>query len=209
MKSTLFGLSFMLFAAVLFSAEAVPPYENYRCEGGYFNASVPQGWSRSEQGHPYGDMTKVYGVKLSDPEDRDSAAATISLLYYSGEKFFTDHRQYINARLNSMIREDYNDKKEMTPVVVAGLKGVQFSIKTFELVSRPSERRMPLKPDDGSRIYEIVPPSRKVIMTERFIVLPAGKGFYVLHYRAPEDAAGEFQKLFDDVTAAFQPQIRQ
>ena len=210
MKSTFIGLSFiMLLAAAPSAAEALPAYENYVCEGGYFSASVPKDWSRTEQGHPYGDLTKVNGVKLSDPEDRDSAAATISLLFYSGEKFFTDHRQYINARLNSMIREDYDDKKEMVPVVVAGLKGVTFSMKTFELFSRPSERHMPPKPDDGSRIYEIVPPSKKVTMTERFIVLPAGKGFYVLHYRAPEDTAGEYQKIFDDVTAAFQPKLKQ
>ena len=207
LKSTFVGLSFiMLFAAAPSAAEVLPAYENYVCEGGYFSASVPKGWSRTEQGHPYGDMTKVYGVKLRGPDDRDGAAATISLLYYSGEKFFTDHRQYITARLNSMVREDHNEKKEMVPVVVAGLKGVTFSMKTFELVSRSSLRIMPPKPDDGSRIYEIVPPSKKVIMAERFIVLPAGKGFSVLHYRAPEDTAEEYRKLFDTVTGSFQPQ---
>jgi hypothetical protein len=210
MKSISLRLMFiLLLPSALFALNADPLYEKYHCEGGYFSASVPKDWARTEQGHPYGDMTKVYGVKLRGPEDRDGAAATISLLYYSGEKFFTDHRQYINARLNSMIREDYNEKKEMAPVVVAGLKGVAFSMKTFELVSRPSERHMPPKPDDGSRIYEIVPPSKKVIMAERFIVLPAGKGFIVLHFRAPEDTAGEYQKIFEDVTGSFQPQVKQ
>jgi len=209
MRSAFVGLSFIvLLAAVQTAAETMPTYERYVCEGGYFSAQVPKGWERTEQGHPYGDLTKVYGVRLRDPEDRDSAAATISLLYYSGEKFFTDQRQYINARLNSMIREDHDEKKEMVPVEVAGVKGVTFSIKTFELVSRPSERHMPPKPDDGSRIYEIVPPSKKVTMTERFIVLPAGKGFFVLHVRAPEDTAGEYRKIFDDVTGSFQPQVK-
>jgi hypothetical protein len=209
MRSAFVWLSFIvLLAAVQSVAETMPTYERYVCEGGFFSASVPKGWERTEQGHPYGDLTKVYGVKLRDPQDRDSAAATISLLYYSGEKFFTDHRQYINARLNAMIREDYDEKKEMVPVTIAGLKGVAFSMKTFELVSRPSERHMPPKPDDGSRIYEIMPPSKKVIMAERFIVLPAGKGFYVLNCRAPEDTAGEYQKLFENVTGSFQPQMK-
>jgi len=209
LKSAFIGLSvIMLLAAVRSAAEVKPPYEKYVCEGEYFSALVPKEWPRTEQGHPYGDLTKVYGVKLRDPEDRDSAAATISLLYYSGEKFFTDHRQYINARLNSMVREDHDEKKEMVPVAVAGLRGVTFSLKTFELVSRPSERHMPPKPDDGSRIYEIVPPSKKVIMAERYIVLPAGKGFYVLHYRAPEDTAGEYRTIFENVTGSFQPQVK-
>lgn len=210
MKSAFFGLSFiMLLAAVQSAAEAIPPYEQYVCEGEYFSARVPKDWARTEQGHPYGDMTKVYGVKLRGQEDRDGASATISLLYYSGEKFFADHRQYINARLNSMVREDSGEKKEMVPVGIAGLRGVTFSMKTFELVSHPSQRHMPPMPDDGSRIYEIVPPSKKVIMVERFIVLPAGKGFYVLHYRAPEDNAGEYQKVFEDVTGSFHPQVKQ
>ncbi|MEK6744302.1 MAG: hypothetical protein AABZ15_11855 [Nitrospirota bacterium] len=201
-------LVLLLMSSGLFASNAAPLYEKFNCEGGYFSVQVPKEWARTEQGHPYGDMTKVYGVKLSGPEERDGAAATISLLYYSGEKFFTDHRQYINTRLNSMVREDYNDKKEMAPVVVAGLRGVTFTMKTFELVSRSSERHIPPKPDDGSRIYEIVPPSKKVIMAERFIVLPAGKGFFVLHYRAPVDAAGEYRKIFEDVAGSFQPHIQ-
>jgi hypothetical protein len=209
LKRAFIGLSvIMLLAAVQSAAEVEPPYEKYVCEGEYFSALVPKEWSRTEQGHPYGDLTKVYGLKLRGPEVRDGAAATISLLYYSGEKFFTDHRQYINARLNSPVREDSGEKQEMVPVGIAGLRGVTFSLKTFELVSRPSERQMPPKPDDGSRIYEIVPPSKKVIMAERFIVLPAGKGFYVLHYRAPEDNAGEYQKVFENVTGSFQPQMK-
>lgn len=209
MKSIFLRLMFILILpSALIASNAGPLYETYNCEGGYFSASVPKEWPKTEQGHPYGDMTKVYGVKLRGPEDRDGAAATISLLYYSGETFFTDHRQYINARLNSLVREDYDEKKEMVPVVVAGLKGVAFSLKTFELVSRPSLRYMPPKPDDGSRIYEVVPPSKKVIMVERYIVLPAGKGFTVLHYRASEETAGEYQKLFDTVTGSFQPQAK-
>ncbi len=107
-----------------------------------------------------------------------------------------------------MVREGSGEKKEMVPVVIAGLKGVAFSMKTFELVSRPSERHMPPKPDDGSRIYKIVPPSKKVIMVERFIVLPAGKGFSVLHYRKPEDTAGEYQKICENVTASFLPLVK-
>lgn len=210
LKSAFIGLSvIMLLAAVQSAAEVKAPYEKYVCEGGYFSASVPKDWARTEQGHPYGDMTKVSGVKLRGPEDRDGAAATISLLYYSGEKFFTDHRQYINARLNSMVREDSGEKKEMVPIDIAGLRGTSFSMKTFELVSRPSPRKMPPVPDDGSRIYEIAPPSKKGIMAERFIVLPAGKGFYVLHYRAPEETAGEYRKIFEDVAGSFQPQVKQ
>ena len=210
MKSVPLQLALLLLiSSTLIASNAAPLYEKYTCEGGYFSASAPKDWSRTEQGHPYGDMTKVYGVKLRGPKDRDGAAATISLLYYSGEEFFTDHQQYINARLNSMAREDRGEKKEMVPVSIGGLRGTSFSIKTFELVYRHDLWKAPPVPDDGSKIYEIAPPSTKVIMAERFIVLPAGKGFYVLHYRVPEGSAGEYQKIFDDVTAAFHPTIKQ
>jgi len=195
--------------AVLFAANVNSPYEQYACEGGYFSAMVPVDWSRSERGHPYGDLTKVYGVKLSGPKDRDGAAATISLLYYSGEKFFTDHRQYIKSRLDSMVRVDRGAEEDLAAVEIGGLAGTAFSIKTFELVYQPSSlRNIPPPPDDGSRIYEYAPPSKKVIMVEHFIVLPAGKGFSVLHYRAPIDTVGDYQKVFEDVTASFRPQVK-
>ncbi len=95
LKSEFIGLSvIMLLAAVQSAAEVKAPYEKYVCEGGCFSASVPKDWTKTEQGPPYCDLTKVSGVKLLGPEDRDGAAATISFLYYSGEKFFTDHRLY-------------------------------------------------------------------------------------------------------------------
>jgi len=51
--------------------------------------------------------------------------------------------------------------------------------------------------------YELDPPSIKVGMIDQFIVIPAGKGFYVLHYRAPEDAVDQYQNVFEKVTASF------
>jgi len=36
---------------------------------------------------------------------------------------------------------------------------------------------------------------------------PAKKGFFVLHYGAPEDIAGEYHGVFEKVTASFQPHL--
>lgn len=67
----------LLVPSVLFASNAISLYEKYHCEDGYF---LPKDWAKTEQGRPYDDMTKVYGVKLSGPEGRDGAETMISLL---------------------------------------------------------------------------------------------------------------------------------
>ena len=54
-------------------------------------------------------------------------------------------------------------------------------------------------------MYEIVPPSKKVTIIERYIVIPAGKGFYVLNYHAPEDLAKEYESVFNKIISSFEP----
>jgi len=197
----------LLLPAASFAAQAVSLYEKYACPGNYFTALVPKEWGRTEQGHPYGDMTKVSGVKLSGPTSRDGAPVSLSLLYYSGEKHFTTSGAYISTELNSPVRIDYDEKKVPADIVIAGRRAVTFSLKTFELVILPGWHA-PSRPEGDPRIYEIAPPSKQVTMVEKFIVIPGGKGFYVLHYRAPEDSAEEYQSVFEKVTGSFEMQIK-
>jgi hypothetical protein len=94
----------------------------------------------------------------------------------------------------------------MAGAQIAGRKAAGFTMKTFDLVMLPDDR-LNAGNDDGQRVYERVTPSRKVIMDEQFIVLPASKGFFVLHYRAPERIAGAYRLVFDRVVASFEPLV--
>ena len=177
-------------------------YARYESENKLFRSLVPKSWSKEEDKHPYGDLTKVYGVKLIGPVNKDGAPVTISLLHYSGERIFTKYQDYIHNRLNSIVRTDYDHEATITDTTVGGLPGKKSEIKTFMLISLPTRGLPPMK--EGIR-YEIAPPSIKVEMIDQFIVIPSGKGFYVLGYRAPEDIADQYQDVFEKVTDSFHP----
>ncbi len=188
------------------SAEKLPPFENYTCEGNFFHALVPAGWPRSLETAPYGDMTRVAGASFDGPATGEGVPASIALYWYSGEKSFTTPQSYMNARLGSPVREDTDRGFVTEEVKVAGRKGTAFRIKTFELLWRPG-----LTPGGGKDekpfIYERRAPSTKVIMDEQYIVVPASKGFFVLHYRAPERLFSTYLSVFEKVTESFEPLV--
>jgi hypothetical protein len=93
-------------------------------------------------------------------------------------------------------------------VQVAGRQATRFQMKTFELVTLPHDRTRAGK-DGDPIVYEIAPPSKKVIMEEQYVVIPATKGYFVLHYRAPVSAVSQYQAAFDRVTASFVPLDKQ
>lgn len=188
-----------------FAAEP-PPFEKYTCEGSYFRALVPSTWTRSDRTAPYADMTRVAGTKFDGPPNSDSIPASIALYWYSGERSFTTPDSYINARLGSMAREDAERGWATFETQIAGRKATGFKMKTFELVMLPHDRLSPAK-SDGPIVYELVAPSKKVIMDDHYIVLPASKGFFVLHYRAPEAIAETHRQIFDKVIASFEPLV--
>jgi hypothetical protein len=189
-----------------FAAEPLPPFEKYTCEGNYFRALIPSTWMRSDRNAPYADMTRVAGAKFEGPMNDTGVTASIALYWYSGERSFTTPDTYINARLGSMVREDAERGRATADAQVAGRKARGFRMKTFELVMLPHDRLNAGK-DDGPIVYERVAPSRKVIMDEQYIVLPASKGFFVLHYRAPEAIAEAYRLIFDKVVASFEPLV--
>ncbi|MEW6615666.1 MAG: hypothetical protein AB1401_09400 [Thermodesulfobacteriota bacterium] len=57
-------------------------------------------------------------------------------------------------------------------------------------------------------MYEIAPPSKKVTVIERYIVIPAEKGFYVLNYRASPDIVKSIEGIFEKVLNSFEPLIK-
>jgi hypothetical protein len=151
-------------------------------------------------------MTRVAGATFEGPMSDAGVTALIALYWYSGERSFTTPDSYIEARLASMVREDTEQGRAPADTQVAGRKGTGFTMKTFELVMLPHDRLIAGK-DDDPRVYERMAPSRKVIMVEQYIVLPASKGFFVLHYRTPETIAEAYRPLFDKVVASFEPLV--
>jgi hypothetical protein len=186
------------------AAELPPSFEKYQCDDGSFRALVPSAWEPSGRTPPYADMTPVSGREFLGPAGADGVPTTISLYHYSGEGAFVTPNAYIRAQLGSPVRVDAEQGRGTSAVQVAGRQATAFRMRTFELVSGPPARPIAGGENDP-RVYEIAPVAKKVIMEEQHIVLPASKGYFVLHYRAPEAVAERYRPIFEQVVATFEP----
>ncbi|MEK7142077.1 MAG: hypothetical protein AAB818_00650 [Patescibacteria group bacterium] len=168
---------------------------------------IPKGWDKEEKNfsHAYtktGD--KVCGVELSLPHNKDDARPTISVLYYEYGQFFKSYERYINLKTGTFTRLAPEKDVYITNTAVAGREAKKFEIEKFELIL------LPFDPPDFKEgiMYEIVPPSKKVTVIERYIVIPAEKGFYVLNYRASPDIVKSIEGIFEKVLNSFEPLIK-
>ncbi len=179
-------------------------YEKYISEGNFI-VLIPKGWGKKEKDFPYAyTKTKVYGVELYGPHNKDDARPTISVLYYEYGQFIKSYEKYINLQIGTFTRLTPEKNVYVTNVTVAGREAEKFEIETYELILLPFER-----PDLEEGIqYAIVPPSKKVTVIKRYIVIPAEKGFYVLNYSASSDIVKSIEGIFEKVLNSFEPLIK-
>jgi len=180
-------------------------YEKYISEGNFFVVLIPKGWGKKEKDFPYAyTKTKVYGVDLSGPHNEDDARPTISVLYYEYGQFFKSYEKYINLIIGTFTRLTPEKDVYVTNTAVVGREAKKFEIETYELILLPFKR-----PDfEEGIIYQIVPPSKKVTVIARYIVIPAEKGFYVLNYSASSGIVKSIEGIFEKVLNSFEPLIK-
>jgi len=180
-------------------------YEKYISEGNFFNVLTPKGWGKKEKDFPYAyTKTKVCGVELSGPHNKDDARPTISVLYYEYGPFIKSYEKYINLQIGTFTRLAPEKDVYVTNTTVAGREAEKFEIETYELILLPFDR-----PDlEEGIMYSIVPPSKKVTVIKRYIVIPAEKGFYVLNYSASSDIVKSIEGIFEKVLNSFEPLIK-
>lgn len=169
--------------------------EPFAAQGGIFTLSIPQGWSRSEEGFMYSSPdAKTVGIRLKAPEDDSRISPEISVIYYEYGGFFADYRDYIHLKRHSFDRQDEDAKTVLQEVSAGGKNGVAFSIRTVE--ARPAE---PLfKPGIMYRLSgELM--AKMVPVIESFRVFPAKDGFFVFHYKASEASASKCEGVFDRI----------
>jgi len=178
---------FALLASPLLSAQTYT-------EGTYFTADKPTGWEKRET--PFGlsaEEKKVFGVEVFGPDSADGLAARISIHYYApGNLVHKTFERFIKLHSGPALGASL-DGERYGPVkdgLLAGRKA-----KLFERV-----------------VFEYIPPRsikpKKVAIYERFAVVPAKAGFYVLRYHAPEDIAKANLKAFENMLKLFKPLMR-
>ncbi len=182
-------------------------YETYESESRLFTVLLPKGWGKKERdfSHAYtqtGD--KVYGVEISPEYQFDEVSPTISILFYEYGQFFKDYEHFIKLKSASFTRISPEQSVPVETINVSGRVAKQFEIEIFQLVMLPFD---PPAFKEGV-VYEIAPPSRKVILTEKHVVIPAANGFYVLSYRSSSSITSSVEVIFENILDSFEPAIK-
>lgn len=165
------------------------PFEKFICDENYFTAMIPSDWEKQEE-IILGRQEKQYGVDLTDLKAKSSAFSSISLIYFGPDHpRFKTPEKYIRVSLET--RKKIKGETVTTPKdsVLNGRK-----VKFFEKLN-----------------YISVPPGaavpKKVLMYEKYVIMPAKKGFFVLSLQSPKDGAKAYLNIFDKITASFKPNI--
>lgn len=174
--------------------------KRFESPAGKFSVSVPTApeWMPRNR-FPYGIDDTVNGIFLEGPKNGDGAAVKIAVLHYAGTGRIKGIDHYIRKVGFNPTRTDGTFDTALSDIEVAGRKGKTFTFPKFELVRLPYEQPE-LKPGLNVRL---APPSKEVAMIDRYIVIPAGKGFYSFQYEAPKDMYDQYAGVFDAVVRSF------
>lgn len=169
------------------------PAEKFVSEGKYFKCVLPAGWRRLESAGQPASVKKVYGIDVVGPSGSEGPAPSISVKYYArGNTLFKSAAEFV--RIHSR------------PVPGLGLAGEKYSsVASVRLAGRAASRFERKKQVfSGPRRVKNTP----VAAFERYLVLPAGEGFYVLNYYSAFSSAKENLPAFDSVVASFEPLLK-
>jgi hypothetical protein len=176
------------------SEEKSDAFEVYVSEGGYFKVALPSAWGKSDESFGLSaEEKKVYGVDVLGPSSNDGIAAMIAVHYYApGNLLYETMEGFINIHAQ--------------PALGVNLDGREYGRVRVEMVAGRSAKVFERK------VYEYIPPDafkpKKIAVYERFVVMPANKGFYVVRYSAPEDIAEKYKPVFKKVISSFEPLIK-
>lgn len=173
-------------------------FDKFNSPEGQFVVSIPSGWQRIEA-YPYKTDDTVSGIMIEGPQNMAGAPVTIAVLHYAGKGWIKDADHYIRLILAKPTRLDYEKETTFSDTLIAGKKGRAFTFEKFHLIYLPFSQ----PPMEEGVVYEIAPPTRRVKMIARYIVLSDNPGFYALWLEAPEDVYHQYSAVFDAVVKSF------
>lgn len=172
-------------AAFAGDAAAQPGMVKYTADGSVFTAMVPSDWEKEEE-IIAGRQEKQYGVDLYSPGKKPAAA--VSLIYFGPDHpRFKTYEKYLAT---------LRDTKDSVPGEVAGKV-------TDTVVNNRYAKTF------DKKSYALYPPyapaPEKIEMFERYVVVPAKKGFYSLTLKAPKGEAKRYLAEFEKILKSFKP----
>jgi len=181
MKMTMTALlGTLLSVSVIAGTSAQKDFSEYDLPG-YFSCSTPRNWTIDYDSAP-AESDAVYAVELTSKTPGMPLPHIIHVAYYSKENGeFSGYSDYVSKNSKNLFK--IRDNKYW-PVRKASLSGRE--AKTFE-----RETFVYLPPEK--------PSAKKYYLKEKFIVLDAKEGFFVLKYTAPKAQYKTHLKTFQKV----------
>ncbi len=156
---------------------------------GFFQCEVPGDWTVWPDDQRTAERTRIFGMVLQAPSDKDELPPSISLRYYSEDNpFFPDAQAYL--------------KRQQSPGIIH-LRGEK---------TGPPEP-FTLGQDSGFRFlrdtFEYFPPhsldTKEISVRKEYVVLTCKKGFFVFIYSATRKGFESYRSVFRHVLDTFEP----
>lgn len=165
----------------------VPQFVPYTMEHNYFYCTVPEHW-HMERNADKDKEQGIHEIQLTAPI-HSTVPITVYISYYlPGNAEVNDYRAFIRRNSRNITGRKTTPHADYQPVKKISLNGM----KGFAL-TRLTKRYLPRYSKSGEHIA----------LKEKQYVLPARKGFYVLHYKAPLDMFYVFLHDFEQIATSF------
>lgn len=162
-------------------------FRNYAMDNGRFSCSVPASWTL-ERDKEKDEEYKIYEIQLLAPK-ADKAPVSVFVSYYAADnEDFNGPEDFVRRNSRNVAGETRNAREAFEPaknITLGGRKATELSRKRMVYLHPES------KADDS------------VQLKEKFYVLPAKEGFYVLHFSAPAGGFGENLPVFEKIAKSF------
>lgn len=166
--------------------------EEYVSDGIYFSIRVPKTWSKDEALMTRRNM-KVFGVEvIGRLQKRQKIPVKIIVEYYAKDNvLYKTPEEFIERFSKPDPTMPARGRKygKVQSITVAGKEAKQFERK----------------------ISQFIPPytvdQKEIQIYERYIVIPAKEGFYVLSYKCPMASAKSNMAVFEKIVSSFKPYV--
>lgn len=192
-KVVVFAVSALLLSTVnawAVSEEARQPKDEYlyfKMENNYFSCEIPKNWEL-KRNREKEQKSNIYEIELLGPRAEKAPVMIYAAYYARGNNVFKDHADFIERNSKNILGETQSDTEKFSPVKRTMLNKKE----AFEFESEIQEY---LHPESNSE--------ESVVIKEKFYVIPAKEGFFVLHYYAPEAAFVQHLSVFNRIACTF------
>jgi hypothetical protein len=151
-----------------------------------FSCVPPAGWEVTRDRAKEG-KTRIQKLELAGPGADKAPVLIYAAFYGAGNTSFAGYEDFIERNSKNILGETVSETEKFSPVKKITLSGK----KAFKFDSEIKEY---LHPESKSE--------ESVVIKEDFYVVPAGDGFFVLHYYSPASAFKKHLPVFKKFVAA-------